>query len=85
MPDDNRIFLAAIEAEGYNFYKDMVGPQNLGGWPMIQKEYNSSGFSWEVASGLSRSYLNLGLILTTFVFLDTFDASQNVIHVSQTL
>ena len=48
---------------------------------MIQKNWNST-FEWEVASGLARAYLNLGLILSTYVFLDTFDASQNVLHVS---
>ena len=67
---------------GFSYFVDKFGPTAAyGGWPMIQKNWNST-FEWEVASGLARAYLNLGVILTTFVFLDTFNASQNVIHVS---
>ena len=75
----------AIEAAGYTYFVDAFGPSaDFNGWPMIQKFWNgSASFSWESVSGLSRAYYNLGLILNTFVFLDTFDASQNVLHVSE--
>ena len=73
----------AIEAAGYTVFKNITSSANpLGGWPMIQKSWASEKFTWETAAGLSRAFLNQALIFNTFVFLDNFDASTNVISVS---
>lgn len=77
--------LAGIEAAGYTIFKNITSSVNgLGGWPMIQKNWASEKFTWETSAGLSRAFLNQALIFNTYVFLDTFDASTNVIHVDQT-
>jgi hypothetical protein len=74
---------ASIEAAGYTIFKNITSSANgLGGWPMIQKNWASDKFTWETSAGLSRAFLNQALIFNTYVFLDTFDASTNVIHVS---
>jgi hypothetical protein len=52
---------------------------------MIQKNWDQTKFKWEATAGLAKAYLNEALIFNTYVFLDTFDASTNVIHVRKML
>ena len=60
----------------------MAGPNNaLGGWPMVQQTWDQNKFSVMKAAGAARRYLNEAFLLSSFVYLDDYDVSKNVIYV----
>jgi len=75
---------SVIEEVGYVNFLEIAGPQNLmGGWPMVQSNWDESKFSAFKAAGASRRYLNAAWLISSFVFLDEIDVSHNVIYVDQ--
>merc|ERR1712241_1508847 len=75
---------SVIEKVGYAPFLEIAGPDNLmGGWPMIQQNWDSSKFSALKAAGASRRYLNAGWLVSSFVFLDEVDVSHNVLYLDQ--
>ena len=49
------LFLAVIEAVGYSPFMDIVSPSNeLGGWPMVQTNWDETKFDLAQAIGLAR-------------------------------
>lgn len=76
--------LDAINKVGYTWFVEQLNSASTyGGWPMILNSWDQAKFSMELGMGLARRYYNEALIATTFVYLDDFDVSKNVIYMDQ--
>jgi len=79
--------LSNIEAVGYVPFVGIVGPggeQNLGGWPMVQTNWEfESEYSVVQHVGRARNVVNEAIIMSAFVYLDEIDTSHNVIYLDQ--
>jgi len=74
-----------IEAAGLDAATAQLGPMGAqGGWPMIQDNWLGEAIFYPaVAVGGTRRSLNLNLLLSSWVYLDDFDTSHNIIYLDQ--
>lgn len=78
--------ISVVNGVGYDPFLEIAGNEHpLGGWPMVQQNWDSSKFSVMKAIGSARKLLNEAFLITSFVYLDDFDVSKNVIYVSRSL
>ena len=74
---------ATLESVGLGPLIDVFGPAGeFGGWPMVQDSWSGEMFNEANVTGRARRYLDVSLMLTSFVYMDDFDTSHNVISVT---
>jgi len=74
----------AIQGVGLEPLVSSFGPNGeFGGYPMVQDSWTAEKFDVAAATGKSRRYLNLNLLLSLWVYLDDLNTEKNVIYIDQ--
>lgn len=74
----------AIEENGLAGIPYSYGAEGeFGGWPMVQDSWSSEKFNIATVVGNGRRFLNANWLLSSWVYLDDLNTSENVIYIDQ--